>query len=299
MNLNQLEYFISAANNLNFTKAAQECFISQTAMTQQIQALEKNLGVKLFIRDKHHTELTPAGKVYYKEAREIIKKSNEAVKRARIASTGLVGELTLGYSSGFGQTDCAEILKGFHQAFPNIKVKLKRNTLSILMEGIQKGEIDMAFAVSPHQNNYEHINRVYLKSYPLYVVMSSDNPLADREAIEYKDLKDENFILMQPVERSRDETDEVLWLYNKGGFLPNVVALDKEPENIMLMCSLGDGVCLLPEYIVRPYMKNDSIAFVPVINSDRTAENMNFEIVWAEDNVNPTVENMIEWCRSH
>ena len=69
MNFNQLEYFISAADNLNFTKAARECYISQTAMTQQIQALEKNLGVKLFLRDKHHIELTTAGSVYLKEAR--------------------------------------------------------------------------------------------------------------------------------------------------------------------------------------------------------------------------------------
>lgn len=61
MNLNQLEYFISAAEHLNFTKAAKECYISQTAMTQQMQALEKTLGVKLFTRDKHHIELTPAG----------------------------------------------------------------------------------------------------------------------------------------------------------------------------------------------------------------------------------------------
>ena len=73
MNLNQLEYFVSAASYLNFTKAARECYISQTAMTQQMQALEKNLGVKLFIRDKHRIELTPSGRVYLKEAKAILK----------------------------------------------------------------------------------------------------------------------------------------------------------------------------------------------------------------------------------
>ena len=75
MNLNQLEYFVSAARDMNFTKAAKECYISQTAMTQQIQALEKTLGVKLFIRDKHHMELTTAGSVYLKEAKAILKGS--------------------------------------------------------------------------------------------------------------------------------------------------------------------------------------------------------------------------------
>ena len=130
MNLNQLEYFVCAAHHLNFTKAAKECYISQTAMTQQIQALERTLEVQLFIRDKHHMELTTAGKVYLKEAKAILKRSDEAIRLARMASTGMDGELSVGFISGFGQSDCYELLRGFHEAFPNIKLKFLRNTMS-------------------------------------------------------------------------------------------------------------------------------------------------------------------------
>ena len=69
MNLKQLEYFVSVGETLNFTKAAKKCFISQTAMTQQIRALEQGIGALLFIRDKHHVELTPAGRVFMNEAK--------------------------------------------------------------------------------------------------------------------------------------------------------------------------------------------------------------------------------------
>jgi len=69
MNLKQMEYFVAAAEQLNFTRAAKKCFISQTAMTLQIQSLEEKIGVPLFVRDKHHVELTAAGKVYLNEAR--------------------------------------------------------------------------------------------------------------------------------------------------------------------------------------------------------------------------------------
>ena len=62
MNLKQMEYFVAAAEQLNFTRAAKKCFISQTAMTLQIQSLEERIGVPLFVRDKHHVELTAAGK---------------------------------------------------------------------------------------------------------------------------------------------------------------------------------------------------------------------------------------------
>ncbi len=297
MNLNQLEYFVCAAHHLNFTKAAKECYISQTAMTQQIQALERNIGVQLFIRDKHHMELTTAGKVYLKEAKAILKRSDEAIRLARMASTGMDGELSVGFISGFGQSDGYELLRGFHEAFPDIKLKFFRNTMSGLMEYLQKGECDIAFTVQPHQRAYENMNRQYIRSYPLYVVMSRNNPLAEEKEITCKELKDQAFIIMQPAARSRDEMEEMLWVYQRGGFLPQVVAVEKEPETIMLMAALEMGVSLLPEYIVRPYSRNEELAIVPVMKSDGTAETLNFEMVWSTDNANPSVENLLEWWK--
>ena len=297
MNLNQLEYFVCAAHHLNFTKAAKECYISQTAMTQQIQALERTLEVQLFIRDKHHMELTTAGKVYLKEAKAILKRSDEAIRLARMASTGMDGELSVGFISGFGQSDCYELLRGFHEAFPNIKLKFLRNTMSGLMEHLQKGECDIAFTVQPHQRVYENMNRQYIRSYPLYVAMSRNNLLAERKEIECKELKDQSFIIMQPAARSRDEMEEMLWVYQRGGFLPQVVAVEKEPETIMLMAALEMGVSLLPEYIVRPYSRNEELAIVPVMKSDGTAETLYFELVWSAENANPSVENLLEWWK--
>lgn len=298
MNINQLEYFVCAAKHLNFTKAAKECFISQTAMTQQMQALEKTLGVKLFVRDKHHIELTAAGNVYLKEAKVILKRSDEAMRLARMASKGIDGELTVGFISGFGQSDCYDILRGFHEAFPSIKIKFLRSTMSDLMEYIQKRECDIALAVQPHQRNYESMNSRYIKSYPLFVAMSRNNPLAIKKNIECKDLKNEEFIIMQPAARSRDEMEEMLWVYQRGGFLPRVVAVEREPETIMLMVSLEMGVSLLPEYIIRPYMKREELAIIPVMKSDGLAETLNFEIIWGKDNSNPSVEKFLEWWKS-
>ena len=251
----------------------------------------------MFIRDKHHMELTTAGKVYLKEAKAILKRSDEAIRLVRMASTGMDGELSVGFISGFGQSDCYELLRGFHEAFPNIKLKFLRNTMSGLMEHLQKGECDIAFTVQPHQRVYENMNRQYIRSYPLYVVMSRNNSLAERKEIECKELKDQSFIIMQPAARSRDEMEEMLWVYQRGGFLPQVVAVEKEPETIMLMAALEMGVSLLPEYIVRPYSRNEELAIVPVMKSDGTAETLNFEMVWSAENANPSVENLLEWWK--
>lgn len=297
MNLNQLEYFVSAAENLNFTKAARECFISQTAITQQMQSLEKTLGVSLFTRDKHHIELTAAGQVYLKEAKVILRRSDEAMRLARMASQGTDGEMTIGFISGFGQSDCYEMLRGFHDVFPNIKLKFVRNTMSGLMELIQRNECDLVFSVQPHLRDDADVNRLYIKSYPLFVAMSNNHPLAQKPELACKELEHESFIIMQPAARSRDEMEEMLWVYERGGFLPQVVAVETEPETILLMVALEMGISLLPEYIVRPYSKNEELAIIPVMKDDGTAETLNFEMVWSKDNANPSVEKLLEWWR--
>ena len=98
MNLNQLRYFVSVAENGSFTRAAASQYISQTAITQQIHALEENVGAKLFDRNNRPVSLTPAGKVFLKEAREILGRMDVALARIREASVGLEGELRLGYT---------------------------------------------------------------------------------------------------------------------------------------------------------------------------------------------------------
>jgi len=297
MNLNQLEYFVSVAENLSFTKAANQCFISQTAMTQQIRNLENTVGVPLLIRDKHHVELTTAGKIYLKEAKAILKRSDEALRLARSASTGLEGELKVGFLSGYGQGDCSEILRDFHGSYPDVKLSLYRDTLSGLIDSMNRGECDAAFMLTPKQELKEQINYVYLRSYPLMAVLDKAHPLAGNEAITYADLSNEKFIIMQPSGRARDEMEEMVIIYERGGFIPNVIALEREPETIFLMISIGLGISLMPEYLIRLYQRDDELKIVPVVKADGSAETIDAGIAWAKNNTNPVVGKFVDICR--
>ena len=93
MTTNQLTYFISVAECLNFTEAAKKHFISQTAMTQRIQTLEDQLGVRLFDRSRRHVELTPAGKVFLQEARAILEMEHRALEKVEAAAAGISGSI--------------------------------------------------------------------------------------------------------------------------------------------------------------------------------------------------------------
>jgi len=95
--LRQLRYFVAVAESLNFTKAAKQLLIAQPSLSQQISALESQLGFKLFERSRQSVELTVAGKSFLTDVREIIKKLDKSVEHASDISKGIVGHLTIGF----------------------------------------------------------------------------------------------------------------------------------------------------------------------------------------------------------
>ena len=293
MNLNQLEYFVSVAELLNFTRAAEKHFISQTAITQQIHALEQTVGVPLLVRDKHHVELTTAGRVYLDEARVILERSREALRLARLASEGIEGELTLGFISGYGHTDFSAPLRRFHQAYPGVRLHLLRNNMSVLMSMLEHGACDAALVVPPFLLDFPTMSHQYLRSYPVMAVLSAGHPLAAREKLTYADLKGERFIMMQPSDRPKDQMEEALLVFKRGGFLPDVAAVEGEPETLLLMISAGMGISILPEYITRPYVRDSDLRILPLLTEEGTAETVDFEITWATENTNPALQQFL------
>ena len=105
MNTNQLRYFVTAAECRSFTKAADQFYITQTAITQQIRALEDSLGVPLFDRSSRPISLTPAGSAFLSDARSILGRIDQAVNRIQEVSTGMVGTLRIGYTKGFERSN--------------------------------------------------------------------------------------------------------------------------------------------------------------------------------------------------
>ena len=294
MNLNQLTYFISVAELRNFTRAAEQNFISQTAMSQQIKSLERIVGVPLLVRDKHHVELTAAGRVYLAEARRIVQQSDEAMRLARLASTGLQGELTVGYVTGFGKGDFSQHLHAFHKAFPDVKVNLERSNSSVLLGKVAQGACDLALVISSHVMGKFELERRFITSYPIMVVLPADHALAGRERLAYSDLEGERFIMMDPADQPKDQMQESLLIYQRGGYIPNVVAADGEDETVMLMVAAGTGIALIPEYITRHYENDPALKILPVAKVDGTSETLDFEVLWRPDNPNPALEHILD-----
>ena len=302
MNFKQLEYFVCVAETLNFTKAAKRCFISQTAMTQQIKALEEKIGVPLFIRDKHHVEMTAAGKVFLNEAKDILIHSEEAIKLAKTAAEGVYGEITIGFIRGYEQSLFSETLRSFHEAYPNISIQLIRENMSALYGLLENGTCDVAFNLSQYLQTYPDLNHRYLKSFPLMAILYPGHPLAGRKTLTYRQLAKEAFIVMQPKGRPNDETEEVILCYERGGFVPNIISREKEVQTLLLMVSASLGVAVLPEYAVRYYRNTKNLIVIPLVKDKKESplieEKLDFEVSWRKENPNPAIEKLLKWIEA-
>lgn len=145
MEMRQLRYFVSAATHLNFTKAAKECFIVQTAMTQQIANLEKELGVKLFERQSRGLSLTAAGEAFLTDAREILARGQHSRERMAAFQGGYTDLLQLGHHGELFRRDLTRALQLFRARSPQTKVMLYQLPRSGLLSGVREGQLDLAF----------------------------------------------------------------------------------------------------------------------------------------------------------
>ena len=294
MNLNQLEYFISVAELKNFTHAARQHYISQTAISQQIKSLEKTIGVALFVRDKHSVELTAAGKVYLGEAKKVVQHANNAMRLARLASAGLHGEITIGFVTGYGKGGLASYLHAFYSTFPNVKVNLQRSNSSVLLQNVVKGTCDVIFVISSHVHGKFSLARKFITSYPIMAVLPKAHPLASSEKLEYSALEGESFIMMDPADQPKEQMQEALLVYKRAGYIPNIVAADGEDETVMLMVASGIGIAIMPEYITQHYANSSTLKILPIVKPDGTSETLDFEMLWSESNKNPALGHFLE-----
>lgn len=293
MNLNQMRYFVSVAETGSFTKAAVNHYISQTAITQQIHALEENIGAKLLDRNSRPVSLTPAGKVFLKEAREILGRMEGAVQKTRDASTGLEGEMRLGYTKGYEHSDLPKYLRTFHQEYPNVLISCYRLDTDQLASGLLRGEYDIIFTWdSTNLSQEEMIEKKIIEHVPLRVALYASHPLARRKELTRKDLKQENILFMSPSGTGDSFGDAYyMKLYQQAGYLPNILLRSSDMESILMMVAAEEGVSIVPEYTHPWDVGTENVVFVPLSGEGETEEIL---IAWRKNDENPALRRFIQ-----
>ncbi|MBE6062916.1 MAG: LysR family transcriptional regulator [Clostridium butyricum] len=291
MDIKQLEYFIAAAELLNFTKAAKKFFISQTAISQQIKSLEETLNVQLFIRSNRTVSLTPAGKTFFKRAKKIVSDLNNAIDETTKSNLGYNGSLKIGFTRGHSPHILYKSTRKFMDMYPEVDIDIVDENVGALYDKLNSNTLDLIFSIDFNLKELKNFESIPIYSEPVYAIMNANHPLANSKKLLRSDLKNEKFVFIKR-EEAPNGYDNMISKCIKSGFSPNIVKHCNSLESLSLLIKLGVGVTLFPKFQLSDL--TDSLKFIP-IESD--TELINHVLIWNNTNTNPAVNlflNMLE-----
>ncbi|WP_195244281.1 LysR family transcriptional regulator [Clostridium celatum] len=287
MNIKQIQYFISVAEHLNFTKAAKENYLSQTAISQQIKNLEDNLGFKLFIRNKHSVKLTPSGDVFFIESKSLIETLNNAVNKASLASFGYIGTITIGFLEGYENILLPKLISNFKDKYPKISLNIIRGNIDELYKKLQNNLIDFVFGYDFAIDSYPLIKSKVVSSCPLCVVVYAGHKFSYKNSINRNELSNEDFIFIDRT-ISPFAFDSIISAFVSFGFSPNIKHTVDSIETSLLMVKSKLGITILPKFQDN-YRSND-LVFIPLEN-----EYVNSTISWNKNNTDSKIKIFLDF----
>lgn len=298
MNINQLHYFVASADCRSFTKAAAQFYISQTAITQQIQALEESLGVALFDRSSRPISLTPAGSSFLSDAKAILARIQDATNRVQEASIGFSGNLRVGYTKGYEGNHLSDMLRAFHQQFPNILISCYRCDTDTLAAGLLKNEYDIIFTWdSTELSKDTTISTLLVEQSPLMVALYNRHPFAKKSSLKRSDLRNELLLYMTPSSTGDSAGDRHFFhLYHNAGFHPKLLFRSNDVESILMMIAAEQGISLLPSYVANILSNTDNVTFVPLVGDKEIVEII---AAWESNNKNPVLHNFLHFIEDY
>lgn len=293
MNRNQLKYFIAAAESQSFSKAAEQYYISQTAITQQIQTLEAGLECKLFDRHTRPVSLTPAGRAFLAEAKAIVERMERAQERVHEASEGLTGSVRIGFVRGYERSNLSAVMRDFHVHHENILLTFYRNFADVLAAGLLNNEYDIIFTWdSTNLVSDKSIKHISYEKSRLVAVLYSSHPFARRDSLTRADLKNEDLIYASQSSAQDSFGDSFFMnLYKAAGFRPNIIARCSDMESALMMVAAEEGITILPQYCTAKISNADNLVFVPM---EGAKEEQEIIAAWKNDNYNPALNILLK-----
>lgn len=291
MNLNQLEYFVNAAETLNFTSTAKKFYISQTAITQQIKALEDHLGEELFYRNNKKLSLTPVGKVFYQECKAILIRTSDALEKVHLAANGIIGDLRIGVIDGYEKTNISDSIRNFHNEYPNVSLKFVIKSYKELWSMLENNDLDIIFNTIFEDFNEERYNMIKIEDYPVMTVLHPTHPLSGRNIINIKDFYNENFIALSFDDKDMKYENSILKYMNISDIKPNIIQYSNDIETILLMVSSGLGIALIPQFAVIFYNQSQNLSIIPVESDANLSLSIN--AIWNSHNTNSSIEKFV------
>ncbi len=241
MEIQQLRYLVAVARTKNFSRAAEQCHVSQPSLSQQIMKLEEELGERLLERGRREAKLTEAGRLFLPHAERVLDEV-EAGRDVVNAMRGVVrGRVMLGVIPTVAPYYLPRVLRAFAKAHPEIEVSITEATTSELVRAVQAGELDVGLVSLPVAVRGLVAEEVFAEA--LWLALPKRHPLAKRDAVKMAELAEEPFMLLQDGHCLAGQSLEFCAMR---GFAPKVTFRSAQMETIQAFVAAGMGVSMVP-----------------------------------------------------
>ncbi len=267
MDFRQFRYFVTTADELHYARAAERLGVSQPALSQQIKALEQQLGVQLFARKNRRIELTEAGAAFLTEARATLAMADQSIRVAQDTARGAAGKIDIGYvGSLMYELRFARLLKAYCQRHPQVRLTLHERAILPQIEAVAQRQLDIAIVREPlPQSLPQGIETFTLSSQRLVVVLPVAHALAKSPSIALAELAGDDFLAFLDPE-GVGLGHALLELCRKAGFEPRIAQRVSEIATMTSLIAAGFGVSLMADTV--SHLRLPGVCYVPLAGSD-------------------------------
>ncbi|MEU6644732.1 LysR family transcriptional regulator [Saccharomonospora sp. NPDC046836] len=267
MELRHLRYFLAVAEELHFGRAADRLGIRQPPLSQQIRALERDLGVTLFDRSSRTVRLTAAGETLRTTARDVLTSAQAARQATQQAGRGDSGTLVLGFVGSATLALLPRTLRRFRERYPGVGLTLRELTTVQQARALHAGTLDIGLLRPPlTAGDAAGLDVQPLGAERLLVALPADHPLAAEGAVSAERLAGEQFVLF-PRDLGPGLYDQITACCRQAGFTPNVVQEAVQMQTIVALVAGGLGVSLVPSSVAG--LRRREVAFRPLSPATR------------------------------
>ncbi|MCW8807051.1 MAG: LysR substrate-binding domain-containing protein [Rhodanobacter sp.] len=266
--LRQLRYFVAVAEELSFTRAAIRLHLSQPPLSQQIQALELDLGVRLLERTKRHVALTEPGRVFLEQARQILAKADEARSHVAAAAAGYSGQLRMAYTVSVSfHPSLPQALLRYGQIAPNVGLHLREMYTEPQFAALLADQIDVGFVRSQpaHTKDARRLRITVIDREPLLLAIPTGHPLSGRSSLRLAEVARDAFV-SQPRELAATLYDRLVKLAGDAGFQPLISQNAQQITGLLALVAAGLGMALVPASLRA--VRLSGVNYVPLDDPD-------------------------------
>lgn len=280
-----LKYFQTVAKELHFRKAAEKLFITQPALSRQIQQLEEYVGTELFKRDKRNVSLTKAGEYLLTESQFLFDHLGFIKDNIRHIANGDEGEIRIGFVGSAMQSVIPSLLKKINRDSPGIHFVLTELTNQDQVDKIRNDQLDLGFIRTMRLP--EGLNKLDVFEETFCLVLPKSHPISSKNFKDISDLEKENFILFSS-QYSHGYYDKIMSIFEDQGFAPKIAHESVHANTIFRLVENELGIGIVPSSLKQGFDLN-----IKFIDLKKIPQRTTLSAIWKEESRNPILGKII------